>query len=171
LACVVVAQKASRVVGFGVCAKVTDQRTHNDGTSCKQSLQNMLDWAHIPDDRDLLIDHLKSRKERLGGSVVVRFYDNSFLRQKTDVADTDYYFSDVAVDPAHRKQGIGTKLVKKRMEIAKADGAEAVFACCWHGGNALSILRAQEFFPLVTMGPLYPDGSAGTYVGKLFVDG
>ena len=162
----VIVTKADKLIGFGICGPLKDIPPYSDRSPFIEEIQNQLDWGRCPEEKDLLLQHMKKDQEEMGGKAVVRFYDNDFTRSKYQAVDTDYYFTDIGVVPEYRGRGIGMELIKRRIAIARSGNASAIFVMCWNGGNVSRLYRRLDFHPILKAGPSYYDGNAAKLMGK-----
>lgn len=61
------------------------------------------------------------------------------------VADRVMYLSGALVLPEIQRQGVGSLLLQKRLDIAQATGVQEVYASCWGGGGSRSLLEKNGF--------------------------
>lgn len=96
----------------------------------------------------------------------VKFFDNEFTRQNARVEKNDVYVPSVAVHPTFRGNGVGKKLVAKGIEKAESLGAKKVYLNCWCGHlYAERLYLGLGFFPILKIQGMFPDGSAGIFMG------
>lgn len=163
----VVAVKAQELLGFCIGGQIEKHSLYADGTSYRDSLQRMLDWAHTSELRSQLEALMNEKQEDVGGKVVVHFYDNDFLRGMQEVRDSDYALTDLAVFPKYRRRGVGTALLRREIDLAKESGAAVILGECWQGGRVARLMRRLGFCPIIEVGPMYDDGNAAKYVGRV----
>ena len=77
---------------------------------------------------------------------------------------SDVYMTDMIVDPLYRQRGIGTQLVKARVERSIKEGAHALFVDCREGSASRKIYSSLGFIPVLSKKPHYLDGSGMTFM-------
>ncbi|MBS0361207.1 MAG: AAC(3)-I family aminoglycoside N-acetyltransferase [Proteobacteria bacterium] len=68
-----------------------------------------------------------------GGTVIGGL--TAYELAKFEQARTEVYIYDLAVDEAHRRQGVATALIRKLQAIAKRRGAHVIFVQADHGND------------------------------------
>lgn len=67
----------------------------------------------------------------------------AYVLQKFEQARSEIYIYDLAVDAAHRRQGIATALIEELKRVARERGAYVIFVQADHGDDAAIALYTQ----------------------------
>lgn len=156
---VIVAEKLGRVVGFGSCSQVLNMPTMPDMMTNEDMWNDTLYWARHPELQCKLKETLDN-KLNLNMKPVIGYYNVDFLNAVQAILTHDYNFNNMTVVKEYRNQGIGSEIVKRRIDIAQQSKANVILADCWMGGHSSSVLRKHGFKPMLLSGPSYLDGHA-----------
>lgn len=103
-------------------------------------------YTHAQPDDAYLRELLASRSfiaiAALSGAAVVGGLA-AYVLPKFEQARSEIYIYDLAVDEAHRRQGIATALIEELQKVARAKGAYVIYVQADHGDDAAIALYTK----------------------------
>ncbi len=144
----VVAVDNDIIIGAGTYTSVKEAFPYSD-CSLKEWLQQLVDLASKPSKIDEAVQFFKYQLPPDSCPIAITHFTNEYTRKNIIVNDNDFYFSSVTITPAYRRQGLGTALAKRRIEIAQQQGATAIYASCYEQNYSHVMLSKIGFLPLL----------------------
>lgn len=163
---VIVAESESKVIELASYMFASeDQEMKKDHINCLYYGRKLKEGDE--ESKKILEDFYQENKLDFGGDFVMECYDNEFTQNEIEIKDSDTFFNNIIVLEKFRQNGIGTELIKKRIQIAKENDSSAIYADCWEGGNVSRLYDKLGFIPIIKGGPFYADGNAVKVMGLL----
>ena len=93
--------------------------------------------------------------------------DNYYIKaaniNNIDYDKNSYGISYIGIDTPYQHKGIGTKILKSILKIAKQNNITSIYSLCWKD-KSLSLFNKVGFKSLLQVDNCYADGSFGTVV-------
>ncbi|MDP3733593.1 MAG: GNAT family N-acetyltransferase [Nanoarchaeota archaeon] len=170
----VIAEHEKRVVGFAEYIRLGDSQYE------RETLEKWLGWVNQPHFANYSTEALaihraefekafQEQRKQLGhGDVVAIVHENSLTQNLITITDNDFYFKELAVTEKYRRQGIGTKLVTERINIAREKEASLILVNCLIGGDGAKVYNQHKlgFLPIIEGSPVFDNGAGIRVYGK-----
>lgn len=157
----VVATDNDRVIGAGTYTPLKSAFSYPHDYSLQESFQRLVTLATDPTKKEELIKYLRYEYGWAEeAEIEVEYFRNAFPSEKSLVNENDLYLSGVAVHPAFRGKGIGTAISERRIDIARQQGATALYASCYESSKSHIMFKKLDFLPFIRAGPKDAEESA-----------
>lgn len=168
-----VATEGNRILGTGQICKIKERQQSHRTKSLFDDISEIIHSLHMEDSStNLAHDELTLRllvKKYTGKSIAsdvsIRiFTDSQFANRRYHPNDSDAFLSNLSVAKSHRSQGIGTALVKFRIDVSRHNDATAAYVSTVSGPSK-QIYDKLGFEPLLYVSSWFD--FPVTHMGKL----